>query len=313
MRWRALDAALQVADGDDAPEVDAEGDDGLRDLRRDAGNDHMRAHEARRLHRLHHVVRDLRIHRLHAGDVDDHRLRPVAADRAQQLLGELARALGIENADDRHDEQPLPQRQHRRRQLLVDLLLLLADRGFAGGDVGVDAEPDIEEDELQKRQERRPGALRLGPVGGDEPRRHRAQIEAVHAEIGLDRQADALMHGADPQPVPAVGEIVIALGQALQILPLLALDPFQHLRVLEQGAAMLEGEKVLVKILDDPVAVAARQIIDADEALDVIGTEFEEFLARRQLGFVDLGDVDGSHRLRARGLDPLRHSCPPIF
>ena len=45
------------------------------------------------LHGLHQVVGDGRVHRRHAGDVDDDDLGAVGADAAQQLLGELARAL----------------------------------------------------------------------------------------------------------------------------------------------------------------------------------------------------------------------------
>ena len=48
----------------------------------------------------------------------------------EQLLGQLARALRIDDADDRQDEQALADLEHRRRQL-ADRLLLLADDALA--------------------------------------------------------------------------------------------------------------------------------------------------------------------------------------
>ena len=57
-------------------------------------------------------------------------LRAVGADAAQELLGELAGALAVEHADDRQDQQPLADLQHRRREL-ADRLLLLADDALA--------------------------------------------------------------------------------------------------------------------------------------------------------------------------------------
>ena len=86
-------------------QVDADGDQRLGDLRRQAGDDDAGAHEARRLDRLHEVVGDVGVDRRHAGDVDDDHLGAVGADAAQQLLGELARALRVDDADDRQDEQ----------------------------------------------------------------------------------------------------------------------------------------------------------------------------------------------------------------
>ena len=81
--------------------TDADRDKCLRDFRRQAGDDHGRAEQPRRLDRLHEVVGDVRVHRRHTGDVDHDHLRAVGPDRPQQLLGQLARALRIDDADDR--------------------------------------------------------------------------------------------------------------------------------------------------------------------------------------------------------------------
>ena len=65
-----------------------------------------------------------------AGDVDDDDLRAVRADAVEQLLGELAGALAVQDADDRQDQQPLADGQDRRRQL-ADRVLLLPDDPLA--------------------------------------------------------------------------------------------------------------------------------------------------------------------------------------
>src|SRR6266542_6416974 len=102
----------------------------LCDLGREAGHDDGSAEQPGRFDRLHEVVRDVRVHGRDAGDVDDHDLRAVGADRPQQLLGELARPLRIDHADDGENEQALAHLQHRRRQL-PDRLLLLPDDALA--------------------------------------------------------------------------------------------------------------------------------------------------------------------------------------
>src|SRR5215218_1999511 len=125
-----LDAALQVADRVDLAELDAERDERLGDLGREPRDDHARAHEARGVDGLDEVVRDRRVDRRDARDVDHDDLRAVRADAAQQLLRELARPLAVEDADDREDQEPLADLQHRRREL-PDRLLLLADDALA--------------------------------------------------------------------------------------------------------------------------------------------------------------------------------------
>src|SRR5438552_1977837 len=127
---RLLDAALQVAHGCHLAQVDADRDERLGDFGRQAGDDDGGAEQPRRLDRLHEVVRDVRVHRRHTGDVDHDHLRAVGADRPQQLLGQLTGTLRIDDPDDRQNEEPLAHLQHRRRQL-ADRLLLLPDDALA--------------------------------------------------------------------------------------------------------------------------------------------------------------------------------------
>src|SRR5919204_1470427 len=63
---RLLDASLEVADGVHLAQVHADRDQGLRDLRGEARDDHAGAHEARRLDRLDEVVRHRGVDRGHA-------------------------------------------------------------------------------------------------------------------------------------------------------------------------------------------------------------------------------------------------------
>src|SRR3954471_23289677 len=121
-----LEAALEIADRAHRPEVDAEVDEGLRDARRQPGEDRAGAHQPRRLDGLHKVVGDGHIDGRDTGDVDDDDLRAVRLDRPEQLLGQLTRALRVEHADDRQDQQPPADLKNGRGEL-ADRRLLLAD------------------------------------------------------------------------------------------------------------------------------------------------------------------------------------------
>src|SRR5437762_6156503 len=65
-----------------------------------------------------------------ARDVDHDDLGAIDPDAAEQLLGELTRALRVDDANDREDQQSLAHRQHRGREL-ADRFLLLADDPLA--------------------------------------------------------------------------------------------------------------------------------------------------------------------------------------
>src|SRR3954471_18562069 len=125
-----LEATLQIANRAHRPEVDAEVDERLRDARRQPGEDRARPHQPGRLDGLHEMVGDGHVDGRDAGDVDDHHLRPVRLDGAEELLGELSRALGVEHPDDRQDQQPPADLEHRRGEL-ADRRLLLANDPLA--------------------------------------------------------------------------------------------------------------------------------------------------------------------------------------
>ena len=70
-RSAIANASASVALVTTVAEIDAEVDDRLRDLRPDAADDAVGAHQPRRRDRLQQVLRDQRVDRRHAGDVDD--------------------------------------------------------------------------------------------------------------------------------------------------------------------------------------------------------------------------------------------------
>src|SRR6184192_2071715 len=119
-----FESPLEVADGVQLRELDAERDERLGDFRAEAGHDHVGAHEPRCGHRLQQVIRHLRVDRRHPRDVHDDDLRAVRAYRAKQALGDEPRALGVDDADDREQQQALADLEHRRRELPDGLLLL---------------------------------------------------------------------------------------------------------------------------------------------------------------------------------------------
>src|SRR5438132_8105417 len=135
-----LDAALEVAHGVHLPQVHADVHERLGDLGRQAGDDHDRAEEPRRLDRLDEVVGHGRVDVRDAGDVQHYDLGAVGADPPEPLLRELARALRIDHADDRQDQQALAHLQDRRRQLSNGLLL------FANNPLALLDEPDGDRD-----------------------------------------------------------------------------------------------------------------------------------------------------------------------
>ena len=116
--------------GGHALQVHAEVHDGLRDLRAHAGDDAFRAHEPQRGHRLQQVLRDQRVDRRHAGDVEDGDLRAGLDDLLQQGFHDHLGARGIERADHGQREDAIPEFHDRRRQL-EHFALLAVDDVFA--------------------------------------------------------------------------------------------------------------------------------------------------------------------------------------
>src|ERR671922_1259860 len=122
-----FDTALQIADRVHFAEVHADGDQSLSNLRRQASDDDGCAKQARGFDRLHQVVRDGNVHSRHARDIDDNDLRAIRANPAEQLFGQLACALRVDDADDWENEEPLTNLQDRRREFTNGFLLLTND------------------------------------------------------------------------------------------------------------------------------------------------------------------------------------------
>jgi hypothetical protein len=89
--------------------------DGLRDLRADAADDALGAHEARRRDSLQEMLGNQRVHGGHAGDVDDRDARAGVDDPLEQGLHHDLRARAVERADQWQCEDAVPQLDDRRR------------------------------------------------------------------------------------------------------------------------------------------------------------------------------------------------------
>ena len=125
--------------GGDVAELDAERDDGLGDLRADAGDDALGAHQPGGHHGLQDVLGDLGVHRRDAGDVDDRVRRAGVDQRLQQPLHHHLGAGRVQRADQRHRDDAVPELHHRGGQL-EQLLGLVGDQLLAGPDVAVEGE-----------------------------------------------------------------------------------------------------------------------------------------------------------------------------
>ena len=66
----------------------------------------------------------------HTRNVDNHHFGAVLTDTSQQLFGQLARALSVNDADDGQNQQTLANLEHRRGKF-ADRFLLLANDAFA--------------------------------------------------------------------------------------------------------------------------------------------------------------------------------------
>src|SRR5204862_7256403 len=235
-----LEASLEVADGVQLRELDAERDERLRDFRAEAGHDHVGAHEPRRSDRLQQVIRNLRVDRRHPRDVHDDDLGPVRAYRAKQALGDEPCALGVDDADDREQQQTLADLEYRRREL-PDGLLLLPDDALALEHEDVDNEADVEERDLLERHEV------LEPVEG-------FALELFHdraadvleqlverAEEDARRQTGLGVEGAELDALLDVLHPVLAWVHRHQALPLELARPLHHGPPRAQGAGGIEA------------------------------------------------------------------------
>ena len=113
------------------PSSTPEVDDGLRDLRPDAADDAVGAHQPGGRDRLDQMLRHQRVDGRHAGDVDDGDLGAGVDDALQQVLHHHLRARAVERADQRQREDAVPELDDRRRQL-QQFLLLARDDLLAG-------------------------------------------------------------------------------------------------------------------------------------------------------------------------------------
>src|SRR5690349_20030062 len=122
-----FDTTLQVANRVHFAEVHADGYQSLGNLRRQAGDNDRCAKQPPSIDRLHQVVRDDNVHGRHTCDVNDHDLCTIRANAAEQLFGQLARTLRVDDADNWENQEPLTNLQDGRRKFMNCFLLLTND------------------------------------------------------------------------------------------------------------------------------------------------------------------------------------------
>src|SRR5690348_5445353 len=109
--------------GGDVAQLDAQMHDGLGDLRANAADDAVGAHEARRGHRLEQVLRGEGVDGRDAGDVEDRHLGPGLDDALEERLHDDLGPGAVERADHGQRENALPQLHHGGGELQHILLL----------------------------------------------------------------------------------------------------------------------------------------------------------------------------------------------
>ncbi len=99
-------------------------------LRTDAADDALRAHQPRRGNRLEQVLRNQRVHGRYASDVDDRDARARAHDLLQQVLHHDLRAFAVQGADQRERQNAVPKLDDGSGEF-QHFRLLAGDRLFA--------------------------------------------------------------------------------------------------------------------------------------------------------------------------------------
>lgn len=95
-------------------QVDAEMDNSLRNLRANSADDAVSVHEACRSNRFQQVLGHQRIHRRHAGNVDNCNQGSRFNDLLLQAFHDHLRACAIERPDQRQGQHIFPQLNDRR-------------------------------------------------------------------------------------------------------------------------------------------------------------------------------------------------------
>ena len=103
----------------------------LRDLRADARDNAIRAHQPRGGHGLEQVLGNQGVHGRHAGDVDDGDLRTGLDDALEQRFHDDAGAVAVQGADERQGHDAVPDLDHRGGKF-EHVLLLAGDHFLAG-------------------------------------------------------------------------------------------------------------------------------------------------------------------------------------
>src|ERR1019366_9761152 len=133
---------------------------------------------------------------------------------------DLLGAHAVDRADEGQEQNAVVDADDRRRELTEGGLVTLK-RLDVRGDVRVDGEGDVEEDDLLDTPVRR-GRLRRRERSR-ELLAQQVEVLPVGREVPLGREADALVHGADAEAVLDVREVAPTVEEAAEVVALGAL------------------------------------------------------------------------------------------
>src|ERR1700722_14578747 len=106
---RQSESIGQCGFGHDRPQLHSQMHDGGCNLRPDAADNAFGAHQARRRHGFHQVLRNQRVYRRYARDIDDGNAGARLDDALKQALHYHLGALAIKSADERQCQNSVPQ------------------------------------------------------------------------------------------------------------------------------------------------------------------------------------------------------------
>src|SRR5262249_28992571 len=152
----------------------------------------------------------------HTSDVEDHHLRLLLDDLDQHSFHDLMRALRIDSSDDREEENAIVYFDDGGGKL-TNRGLMAGHRFEIGRNVSVNRQSHIKKDDFANTGKR---LVRLRLVACEvfaQLSMDELKISPVRAEVQLRRHSDALVSGANPQPVAHVIDVVGSREQAKEI------------------------------------------------------------------------------------------------
>ncbi len=196
--------------------------------------------------------------------------------------------MGVHQADDRKDEEPVPDLKRRCRQF-PNGFLLAGDGRLTLRDHGVHDQGDIEEGYLLERgQVFEPCLGVLGELLHD-PTANRSHQAVVGAQEDPHVQVGAVVELADLKALIQIGSPVAPEHHLHQMFPLEPPDLFKEARHQEQAPRLVDLREIVEERVDVLVQVIQHRILDRRDAGDIRQPEVDEGMSAPD---VLVGQVD---------------------